>query len=104
MTLLCLVSRHAGLELAEDGSADVALQAASDFAVASAFGASAGGVGAGGGVVAHAAAHGDVEGAVELSVARESRWRVVLPEDAGRGATPPRAANAASERTRPRWE
>lgn len=70
MTLLCLESSgDAGLKLAEDGAADVALQAAADLAVASAFGPPAAEVGAGGGVVAHAAADGDVEGAVELPVA-----------------------------------
>jgi hypothetical protein len=41
MTLLCLVSSHGGLELAEDGAADVALEAAADLAVGSAFGESA---------------------------------------------------------------
>jgi hypothetical protein len=49
-------------------SANVALEAAADLAVASAFGASAGDVGAGGGVVAHAAADGDVEGTVQLAI------------------------------------
>jgi hypothetical protein len=31
-----------------------------------------------------------------LSPPRESRWRFVLPEEAGTGATPAKAANAAS--------
>ena len=33
MTLLWLVSSHDGLELAEDGAADVAFEVAADFAV-----------------------------------------------------------------------
>ncbi|CCG02765.1 putative Arsenical-resistance protein [Blastococcus saxobsidens DD2] len=69
MTLLCLASSHAGLKLAEDRPADVALEAAADLSVAASFCAPAGDIVAGGGVVAHAAADGDVEGAVELSVA-----------------------------------
>jgi hypothetical protein len=32
---------------------------------------------------------------------RLRRWRVVSPEDAGMGAAPEKAANAASERNRP---
>jgi len=55
--------------LAEDGAADVALETSPDLTVAAALGGSAGDVGASGRLVAHAGAHGDVEGAVELSVA-----------------------------------
>ena len=68
MTLLCLWSNHAGLEVAEDGPADVALEAASDLAVASTLAAAPSDVVAGGGVVTHACADDDVEGAVELAV------------------------------------
>src|SRR5690242_15563460 len=32
-----------------------------------------------------------------------SRWRTVLPEEAGIGAAPHRCAQAASERSRPGW-
>jgi hypothetical protein len=39
-----------------------------------------------------------------LSPPRLSRWRVVLPEEAGIGLTPAKAANGASERTRPAWD
>src|SRR3989304_3412734 len=35
---------------------------------------------------------------------RLSRWRVVWPDDAGRGQTPARAAKAASLRIRPWWD
>lgn len=35
---------------------------------------------------------------------RLSLWRMVFLEEAGMGLVPARAANAASERTRPRWD
>jgi hypothetical protein len=69
MTLLCRVSSHSGPQLAEDGAAGVALEAASDLAVRAALSASAGNVVASGWVVAHAGSNDDVEGAVELPIA-----------------------------------
>ena len=69
MTLLCLRSSHGGLQLSEDGAADVALEAASYFTVGAAFCSASGDVVAGRWVVAHAGADDDVEGAVELTVA-----------------------------------
>src|SRR5690606_25728524 len=70
MTLLCLRSSHAGLEFAKDGAADVALEATANLAVTAALGASSGDVVAGCGVVTHACADDDVEGAIELAVPR----------------------------------
>ena len=58
-----------GLEEAVEVSGGVALEAAFDFAGAASLGFAALGVGACGGVVAHAAEHDRVECAVELAVA-----------------------------------
>jgi hypothetical protein len=35
---------------------------------------------------------------------RLRRWRLVLPEAAGIGQVPAKTADAASDRTRPRWD
>src|SRR5690606_21816600 len=56
-------------ELPVELSGDVALEAAADFSVGLAFGASTLEVGTGGGVVAHAVQSNDVQSAVELAVA-----------------------------------
>ena len=68
MTLLCLMSSHAGLELAEECSDDVALEAASDLACGASFGTAPGNIRASGGVVAHASSNDDINSAIELSV------------------------------------
>lgn len=70
MTLLWVVSSHDGLELAEDGAADVAFEVPADLAVCFARCPAAGEVVLGFGVEAHAGADDDVEGPVELAVAR----------------------------------
>jgi hypothetical protein len=97
-----LSSLGGGLHEAEQAAGCVALEAAADFAFGFVPG-PAGEVGMGRAVVVeYPPVDDDVQGAVELAVAeRLSRWRVILPEDAGSGLTPARAAKAASERQRP---
>ena len=68
MTLLCLMSSHAGLEFAEEGAGDVAFEAAADFAGCEPFSAASFDVGACAWVEAHACADDDVDGTVELAV------------------------------------
>src|SRR5688500_13394337 len=60
---------RACFEVSVELTSDVALEAALDLAVGSAFGVASFGVGAGGGVVAEAAEGDDMQRAVELSVA-----------------------------------
>src|SRR5699024_10420092 len=104
--LLCSSSRADGwlgrVEDPVDLAGEVALQAVADLLGGAALGSSSLDVGPGFRVMCHAGEDGDVQGPVQTSIAAAvEAGAEVFPEDAGIGLTPARAANAASERTRP---
>jgi hypothetical protein len=94
-----------GLNEAVETAGKNALQAPANVAVGLALGAASCFVVAGIFMAAEPGDRNGVQGAVEVSVAhRLSRCRVRWPLLASSGATPAREANAASLRTRPRWD
>ena len=80
--MFCQVVGREALELAEELSGDVALQAALDLADALAFGEAALHVALGGRVLAHADEHDGVQGAVELAVTAAVQ---AMTDDGARG-------------------
>jgi hypothetical protein len=88
-----------------DLAGDVTLEAADDLLLRQAFRGAPLNVGAGRGVGAHPRDHDPPQGVVGLAVpaAVDSRCRLVLPEDAGMGATAHMCAQAASLRSRSGW-
>jgi hypothetical protein len=81
-------------------SGDMALEASFDVADGLALGEATLHVLLCGAVLTHADQHDGVERAVELSISRPVRCRVMVPDDASMGAAPPSLAKAASERMR----
>jgi hypothetical protein len=88
------------LKLAKQLSGDMALEASFDVADGLALGEATLHVLLCGAVLTHAVQHDGVERAVELSISRPVRCRVMVPDDASMGAAPPSLAKAASERMR----
>ncbi len=115
-TLLCLSSgvgeaverggwAGGGLDAAVEPSGEDALEAAADVAVGLALGGAFGFVGPGFFVAAQRVIATVCRARLRLrSPVRLSRCRVRWPLLASSGATPAREANAASLRTRPRWD
>ena len=91
---ICLACREVRVDLA----GDVTLEDAHDFAGRATFGGAAGDVFAGAFIAAHPGEHDPPERMVGLAVPAgvESMKGWILPDDACRGATPQRCANAAS--------
>lgn len=99
--LLCQ-SGEVGEDHAVESAGECSFEAADDLAVGQALGGAASGVVAGLGVVVCESDHDDgPECVVGLAVAAAvSRCRLVLPDEAGMGLAPQRAANEASVRQR----
>jgi hypothetical protein len=84
---------------------DSALEAAADLALAVALGDAAGGVDPGRLVVVWRIITMVCKARLSCrSPPRLRRWRTTWPVEASTGAAPPSIANAASERSRPRWD